>query len=74
MSEKSSRRQFLQTSAAGAGSLLGAKTILLDTPNLAALPNPVPPSDRVRFGMIGVGMQGSGLLSNAIGLVVREVD
>ena len=68
MSGKPSRRQFLQSSAAGAGSLLGGKAIVLDTPNLAALPNPVPPSDRVRFGMIGIGMQGSGLLPNAISL------
>ncbi len=68
MSGKPSRRQFLQSSAAGAGSLLGGKTILLDTPNLAARPNSVPASERVRFGMIGVGMQGSGLLANAIGL------
>src|SRR5881397_417151 len=28
----------------------------------------VPPSDTVRFGMIGVGMQGSGLLGAAIAL------
>jgi len=41
---------------------------LLDPLPLRAGPLPVPPSDRVRFGMIGVGMQGSGLLPNAIGL------
>src|SRR5208337_4960030 len=28
----------------------------------------VPPSDRVRFGIIGVGMQGSGLLATAVSL------
>src|SRR5688572_11888536 len=32
----------------------------------------VPPSDRVRFGIIGVGMQGSGLLSQSIQL--RDVE
>ncbi len=68
MSGKPSRRQFLQSSAAGAGGLLAGNTIRLENPKLAASPRPVPPSDRVRFGMIGIGMQGSGLLPNAISL------
>src|SRR5690348_11007879 len=72
MSKKPSRRQFLQSSAAGAGSLLAGKTMLLDRPNLAARPNRMPASDRVRFGMIGVGMQGSGLLASAISLAGVE--
>jgi len=62
------RRQFLQRSAGFAG----AAAI---TPKLLANPNPipprstyVPPSDRVRFGIIGIGMQGSALLTNAITL------
>jgi predicted dehydrogenase len=33
-----------------------------------AMPQSVAPSDRVRFGMIGIGMQGSGLMPNAISL------
>ena len=60
-----SRRAFLQGSAAAAGGLLVSKTILLEA---APLPRMVAPSDRVRFGMIGVGMQGSGLLAGAITL------
>ncbi len=60
-----SRRAFLQGSAAAAaGGLIASKTIFLE-----AQPMPrraVAPSDRVRFGMIGVGMQGSGLLTMAI--------
>ncbi len=68
MSTKPSRRQFLQSGAAGAGTLLAGKTIRLDSPMLAAGRGPVPASDRVRFGMIGIGMQGSGLLSTAITL------
>jgi predicted dehydrogenase len=32
------------------------------------MPQSVAPSDRVRFGMIGIGMQGSGLMPNAISL------
>ena len=52
-----SRREFLGMSAAA------ASASLLKIPTRA-----VPPSDRVRFGMIGVGMQGSGLLTEAIKL------
>jgi predicted dehydrogenase len=55
----------LQGSAAAAGGLLVSKTILLEA---APLPPMAAASDRVRFGMIGVGMQGSGLLGAAITL------
>jgi len=66
MKTQFSRRQFLQSSAVTAGAMMAAKTVLLEpTPMWAA---PVPASDHVRFGMIGVGMQGSGLLANAIQL------
>ncbi len=68
MKMKPSRRQFLQTSAAGAGSMLAARTIMLDASAPVATPKPLPASDRVRFGMIGIGMQGSGLLPSAISL------
>ena len=54
-----SRREFLGMGAAAAGASL------LKIPPLS-IPPAVPPSDRVRFGMIGVGMQGSGLLANSI--------
>jgi predicted dehydrogenase len=59
-----SRREFLQTSS---GALIAANTILLNTESYA-MPRPIPASDRVRFGIIGVGMQGSGLLATAITL------
>ena len=68
MRTQHSRRQFLKSSAAGAGSLLAGKAVLLDGEAFASAPRPVPPSDRVRFGMIGIGMQGSGLLPAAISL------
>src|SRR5580765_3641254 len=58
-----SRRAFLQGSAAAAGGLAVAKTIRLEAQPLRGA---VAPSDRVRFGMIGIGMQGSGLLTGAI--------
>src|SRR6202022_4846655 len=66
-SNRFSRREFLGIGAAAAGSL-GLKTILLDPDPLWALPQAVAPSDRVRFGMVGIGMQGSGLLTNSIEL------
>src|ERR1700752_5489322 len=59
-----SRRAFLQRSAAAAaGGLLISKTVQLEAHPLRRA---VAPSDRVRFGMIGIGMQGSGLLGQAI--------
>jgi len=61
-----SRRTFLGMSAAAAGTSLAAKTILLDPEPLLA--SPVAASDRLRFGMIGIGMQGNWLLSSAIEL------
>ena len=65
LTSKFSRRTFLQGgTAAAAGTVLLPKTVLLANP----APRPVPPSDRVRFGMIGIGMQGSGLLAGAITL------
>jgi predicted dehydrogenase len=61
-----SRRKFLGISAAAAGTSLAAKTILLDSEPLLA--SPMAASDRLRFGMIGIGMQGNWLLSSAIEL------
>ena len=58
-----SRRAFLKGSAAAAGGVALSKTVLLEA---KAFPAAVAPSDRVRFGMVGIGMQGSGLLGMAI--------
>jgi predicted dehydrogenase len=63
-----SRREVFRTGAAAAGGLLAAKTIRLDAATPGAGQQPVAPSDRIRFGQIGIGMQGSGLLPNAISL------
>lgn len=62
-----SRRQFLQTSAVTTGALMTTRRIALDPARIPASWE-VPPSDRVRFGIIGVGMQGSGLLATAVSL------
>ena len=55
-----SRREFVGTSAVAAGTALAS-------PTLARL-RAVAPSDRVRFGMVGVGMQGHWLLTESIKL------
>ena len=68
MAMRPTRRAFLQTSAGAAGAVLAAKQVLLDPEVVQASSGPGPASDRVRFGMIGVGMQGSGLLSTSITL------
>jgi len=63
-----SRRKFLGISAAAAGASLAPKFILLTPEPLLASARPAPASDRLRFGMIGIGMQGSGLLTESITL------
>jgi predicted dehydrogenase len=68
MKIRSSRRQFLQASAAVVGGSLAAYRIPLVAEPLGGSTQQVSASDRVRFGMVGVGMQGSGLLSTAIAL------
>jgi predicted dehydrogenase len=56
-------------SAGVAGAAVAAKTVVLRDDRLeAASYSAAAPSDRVRFGIIGVGMQGSGLLASAIQL------
>ena len=62
-----SRRTFLQTTAGVAGASLIGGSAFLEEPAYAA-GQAVAPSDRVRFGIVGVGMEGSGLLTTAIEL------
>jgi predicted dehydrogenase len=55
--------------AGAAGAIVAAKTVVLRDERLeAASWSAAAPSDRVRFGIVGVGMQGSGLLESAIQL------
>ena len=61
------RRRFLQTGAFAAGTILASKEVLLAQEAVGSS-RPVPPSDQIRFGMIGIGMQGSGLLPDAISI------
>jgi predicted dehydrogenase len=67
MKKDFSRRQFLGISATAAGATLAGKTIFL-TPEPLFASTTFAASDRVRFGIIGVGMQGSALLPAAIDL------
>src|SRR3569833_2667667 len=63
--KKVSRREFIGVSATAAGALAASSTLLSEP--LFASKN-VAPSDRLRFGIIGIGMQGNWLLSSAIDL------
>jgi len=66
---KTTRRQFLQKTAGTAGALAVSHRVLIEPEYIpTALERAVPASDRLRFGIIGIGMQGSGLLGTAITL------
>jgi predicted dehydrogenase len=56
----------------GTGGLLAARTIDLDPHPFSLKMQKVAASDRIRFGIIGIGMQGSGLLPGAISLPGAE--
>ncbi len=66
MRNQLSRRNFLQTGVAAAGGVFAAESVLLSPRPAAASMLRVQASDPVRFGIIGVGMQGSGLLATAL--------
>ncbi|HEU0038778.1 MAG TPA: twin-arginine translocation signal domain-containing protein, partial [Verrucomicrobiae bacterium] len=66
--DRFSRREFLQTTAGAAGATLAANAILLNSDPLFASTTSMAASDRVRFGIVGVGMEGSNLLTTAIQL------
>ncbi len=63
-----SRREFLQTSAGVAGASLVAGSTFLESESFASTAQTTAPSDQVRFGIVGVGMEGSGLLTTAVQL------
>src|SRR5882762_8876540 len=63
-----SRREFLQRSAGIAGASLIGGSLLLEPEPLIVWPRMNAPSDKVRFGIVGVGMEGTGLLSTAVQL------
>ena len=69
MSKKGfSRREFLQSTAGATGALAAAPSIFLKPEYIPSVLERVAPSDTLRFGIIGIGMQGSGLLTAAVQL------
>jgi predicted dehydrogenase len=68
ISKTFSRRTFLQTTMGAAGAAVVAGAIPLEAEAIPVATEMSPPSDRVRFGIVGVGMEGSSLLSTAIAL------
>jgi predicted dehydrogenase len=62
-----SRRTFLQTTAGAAGASLVPGSILLEAePSYSGRVTAA--SDRIRFGIVGVGMEGSNVLATAVAL------
>jgi predicted dehydrogenase len=68
MSSHLSRRRFVQTGALATGGLFAGRAVALETEAFAPTSRRAARSDTVRFGIIGVGMQGSGLISDALSL------
>lgn len=68
MKKSLSRRGFIRTGALGTGAFLTTRTFNLDPLPHQLQKKNATPADSVRFGIIGVGMQGSGLLGAAISL------
>ena len=66
--DRVSRREFVGVGAAVAGASLLGDPLLAKVVTSPRAVTRVAASDRVRFGMIGIGMQGSGLLGTAIQL------
>ena len=66
-----SRRAFLQTGAAATGAMAAARSIALEPMKIPGVLEGTA-AERVRFGIIGVGMQGSPLLATAVGLPGTE--
>src|SRR6059058_2305407 len=62
-----SRREFVRRST-GAGIALAASPFFLEPGPADGATQTVSSSDRVHFGMIGIGMQGSGVLDTAVRL------
>ena len=68
MKKDLSRREFLQRGAGATGALAASPRIFLEPEHIPLPLQSASPGDRVRFGIIGIGMQGSGLLTNAVQL------
>jgi predicted dehydrogenase len=65
--DEMSRREFIRGSTGAGIALAAAPYLLAPHPADAAMPT-VSANDRVRFGMIGIGMRGSGVLDTSVRL------
>src|SRR5512133_49664 len=72
MKNELSRRKFLHTGALATGGLLAAGNIKLDAHPAYQPVKKTAPGEKMRFGIIGLGMQGSGLLAGALTLPGME--
>jgi predicted dehydrogenase len=61
-----SRRDFMRVSAGAAALGAAAKVTILEPSALLASPRPIPPSDTVRFGIVGTGVRGCELLNASL--------
>ena len=62
------RRKFLHATAGATGAIVASRSILLGSAPIPSLAEALPASDRLRLGIIGVGMQGSPLLATSVSL------
>ncbi|MCJ7503115.1 MAG: Gfo/Idh/MocA family oxidoreductase [Acidobacteriia bacterium] len=60
------RRDFMRLGAGAAALGAAAKVTVLEPSTLWASPRPVPPSDTIRFGIIGTGVEGCSLLHSTL--------
>jgi len=68
MKNNLTRRKFIRAGALATGGLLASGTIQLNAQPFVSSSKKNAAGDKLRFGIIGIGMQGSGLLSGAITL------
>jgi predicted dehydrogenase len=68
MKNNLTRRRFIQSGAMATGGLIASRTIKLESQPFGIPGKKVAPSDKLRIGIIGIGMQGSGLLPGAISI------
>ena len=68
MTKNSMTRRDLIRLGAGAVAAGAAKVTVLEPMKLWASPRPVPPSDTVRFGIVGTGVEGCSLLKSTLSI------
>ena len=67
MKNNLTRRKFIKAGAMATGGLMASRAIQLEAKPFGSSTKKVAPSDTLRFGIIGIGMEGSGLLDRYSG-------